>query len=345
MPRYEDFTKLDNATGPLPDLRAVEFRVGEDDDGATVGTVLRRRLLMSRRCVNHAKYLANGIMVDGQRVRTNAVVHEGQCIRVVVGDEPSLVESSSVQAVEAAPGMLNIVYEDEDILVIDKPAGLTMHPARGYENASLSNYLMAYLEAQGRPARAHIVNRLDKGTSGLMVCATNAHAKWLLQRTLHGGDNGFDGRAFTRTYLAFCHGAFEQEHGLIDAPMARIMQTPCIMAVAEGPEWSRPDKPAVFEARTHFEVVAQSTGGSEVALVRFVLDTGRTHQIRVHASHIGHPLLGDTLYGGTTELTARPALHSTQLDFTHPLTREELHFESPLPQDMADVAAACHIEV
>ena len=372
----KDHTRLPKAEGPLPDIRAVSFRVLPEDDGLTVGQILRKRLMMSRRSVNHAKYLANGIMLDDDRVRTCAVAKAGQVIHVVIGDEPEAVAASSVEAVAAPQGGLDIVYEDDDILVIDKPAGLTMHPSRGYGNETLSNYLVAYAASRGRQSRPHIANRLDKGTSGLMVCALSGHVQAVLQRTMH---NPLGGRYFDRTYLAVCRGAFPPDElcGTIDAPMARIMYSPCVMGVAEGPAWETlraPDAPGIVEARTNYEVVAQNAE-TDAALVRFMLETGRTHQIRVHAAHIGHPLVGDALYGadgadcadgaddtdrtggadyaagaGDAEsdpqpLIARPALHSAQLDFTHPITQDELHFTSELPQDMRDLLETLHIAV
>ena len=238
---------------------------------------------------------------------------------------------------------LNVVFEDDDIIVIDKPAGLVVHPAAGHATGTLVNALIAHCGASlsgiGGVKRPGIVHRLDKDTSGLMVVAKNdrAHASLTAQFADHGRTG-----EMRRGYLAFAWGAFHRVHGTVDAPIDRHPHAREKMAVREGGR----------EAVTHYEVRETFSGhdGKPVAsLLACQLETGRTHQIRVHLAHIGHPLLGDSVYGphfktkanqlgpqSQAALTAlaRQALHAFLLVLEHPRTREVLHWEAPLPEEL-----------
>ncbi|MEG2119803.1 MAG: RluA family pseudouridine synthase, partial [Pseudoflavonifractor sp.] len=191
-------------------------------------------------------------------------------------------------------GPVNILYEDEDLLVLDKPAGLPVYPARNQGSDTLGNYLAEYYKKQGIPFVFRAVNRLDRGTSGLMVVAKHAHCHECLKNQLHTGD-------FRRIYLAVLDGALPEETGVIDAPIGRAAGT--ILGRTVSPDGDR--------AVTHYRVLSQKNGRS---LVQLELETGRTHQIRVHTAHLGCPVTGDFLYG--TEhplLPGRTALHSWEL--------------------------------
>jgi 23S rRNA pseudouridine1911/1915/1917 synthase len=238
---------------------------------------------------------------------------------------------------------LDIVFEDDDIIVIDKPAGLVVHPAAGHATGTLVNALIAHCGASlsgiGGVKRPGIVHRLDKDTSGLMVVAKNdrAHASLTAQFADHGRTG-----EMRRGYLAFAWGAPNRVRGTVDAPIDRHPHAREKMAVREGGR----------EAVTHYEVreVFNGHDGKPVAsLLACQLETGRTHQIRVHLAHIGHPLLGDSVYGphfktkasqlgpqSQTALAAlgRQALHAYLLVLEHPRTGEILHWESPLPKEL-----------
>jgi 23S rRNA pseudouridine1911/1915/1917 synthase len=238
---------------------------------------------------------------------------------------------------------LKIVFEDDDIIVIDKPAGLVVHPGAGHETGTLVNALIAHCGASlsgiGGVRRPGIVHRLDKDTSGLMVVAKNdlAHASLSAQFADHGRTGDME-----RGYLAFAWGVPNRVKGTIDAPIDRHPHAREKMAVRERGR----------EAVTHYEVRESFAGrdGKPVAsLVACRLETGRTHQIRVHLSHIGHPLLGDSVYGPHFKTKAnqlgpesraalaaldRQALHAYLLVFEHPRTAELLHWEAPLPEDL-----------
>jgi 23S rRNA pseudouridine1911/1915/1917 synthase len=209
-----------------------------------------------------------------------------------------------------------IVYEDEHLLVVDKPAGLVVHPARGHREGTLSQ-LLAGVAAGGEPERAGIVHRLDRETSGLLVVARSEEAHRLLQRALAA-------RRIEREYLALVEGRPPARSGTIEAPIGRDPRVRTRKAV--GGDFPR-------EARTRFEL---ERALPEYSLLRVRLDTGRTHQIRVHFQAIGHPVAGDPEYGTPGLLgLQRQFLHAARLAFEHPFTEESLELRSPLPGDLA----------
>lgn len=222
-------------------------------------------------------------------------------------------------AFEPDPVPLTVVHEDEALLVIDKPAGLVTHPAPGHWRGTLLNGLLHLRPALSQLPRAGIVHRLDKDTSGLLVVGKSEAACAALVGQLAD-------RSMSRRYLAFVQGQLAAE-GDIDASIGRDPRQRTRMAVVPGPA----GKPA----STHFTRLADSDG---VSLAGCRLRTGRTHQIRVHLSSIGHPLLGDDLYGGSVRWIARQALHATALGLVHPLSGQQCRWESPLPADLAVLA-------
>jgi 23S rRNA pseudouridine1911/1915/1917 synthase len=208
-----------------------------------------------------------------------------------------------------------IAYEDEHLLVIDKAPGLVVHPARGHREQTLSQ-LLAGRVSGGDPERAGIVHRLDRDTSGLLVVARSDEAHALLQKAIAD-------REVEREYIALVLGHPPARTGTIEAPIGRDARVRTRMAV--GGAHAR-------EARTHFEL---DKALAEHALLRLRLETGRTHQIRVHLQAIGHPVAGDPEYGGTGALgLQRQFLHATRLAFAHPITREPIDVRSPLPADL-----------
>ena len=238
---------------------------------------------------------------------------------------------------------LSIVYEDMDLIVIDKPAGLVVHPAPGNPDLTLVNALLAHcgssLSGIGGVARPGIVHRLDKDTSGLMIAAKTdlAHQGLAAQFASHGRD----GRLI-RAYRAFVWGAPLPASGRIEAPIGRNPRNRKAFAVTPG------GKPAV----THYKTLARfGSPNMAASLVECRLETGRTHQIRVHMAHLGHPVLGDPVYGTrrhagrsaaaqAAKHLGRQALHAAELGFVHPRSGERLHFTSPIPKDLADLLAS-----
>jgi 23S rRNA pseudouridine1911/1915/1917 synthase len=312
--------------------------VAGDEAGERLDRVLAKHIADLSRTRLKALILAGEVAIGGATIRDPGHhVNAGDTV-VVVLPPPEPAEP----APEEIP--LAIVYEDDDIIVIDKPAGLVVHPAAGHHSGTLVNALIAHcgdtLSGIGGVKRPGIVHRLDKDTSGLLVVAKNDRA----HRSLAGqfADHGRTGD-LTRGYLAFVWGSPLRPRGTIDARIDRHPRSRTRMAVREGGR----------EAVTHWSVLERYAGtdGKPVAsLIECRLETGRTHQIRVHLAHAGHPLLGDDLYGSgyktkvahlpesariALEALGRQALHAFLLGIDHPTLREYMEFRSELPADLA----------
>lgn len=290
--------------------RRLELAITPELAGVKVDTLLRKRLHLSGTVIRRIKWWEDGILADGVRVRTDYRPAAGQVLSVRLSDPDRR------SGIVPTPGPLDIVYEDLDLIVLNKAPGVSVHPGPGHFDDTLGNFLIDYYEKTGQEADFHPVHRLDRGTSGLLVSAKHPHAQEALKNQLHTED-------FKRVYLAVCEGVPDPSAGVVDAPLG---PKPGSLMEQE----VRPDgKPA----RTRYETV--EVHGSRT-LLRLELDTGRTHQIRVHMAHMGHPLTGDFLYGVEDRtLISRPALHSAELSFRQPVTREKLEFSVLLPEDMA----------
>lgn len=315
----------------------LEVIVAGDEGSARLDRVLAQRSPELSRSRLKALILAGSVTVKDAVVRDPAY-HVAQGDTIII-DVP--------EAVPAEPKgediALDIVFEDDDIILINKPRGLVVHPAAGHATGTLVNALISHcgtsLSGIGGVKRPGIVHRLDKDTTGLMVVAKNDQAHQSL--TAQFADHGRTG-PMERGYMAFVWGVPNRPHGTIDAPIDRHPHAREKMAVRQGGR----------EAITHFEVLSSFAGrdGKPVAsLLACRLETGRTHQIRVHLAHLGHPLLGDAVYGphfktkaghlnaeGKDALIAldRQALHAYLLALEHPRTGELLHWEAPLPEDL-----------
>lgn len=263
---------------------------------------------------------AGGVRVDDQPVTSGKMrLTEGQLVEV----DPSVIEPDGPP--EADPSVVfTVLYEDDDILVIDKPAGLVVHPGAGNPDGTLVNGLLArYPEIVdvGERIRPGIVHRLDAGSSGLLVVArTQQSADRLIEQ--------FASHHAIRVYLALVWGHPEAPHGVIDAPIGRSKRDPLKMAVvADG-----------RRSRTEYRVLEKFDSPADLALLECRLETGRTHQIRVHLSSIGHPLVGDPVYGQRRPKLQvnRPFLHALELAFDHPRTGQPVSFKSELAGDLAE---------
>jgi 23S rRNA pseudouridine1911/1915/1917 synthase len=317
--------------------RRLEVTVSGQEDSTRLDRVLAGNLRELSRSRLKALILAGRVTVGGTPIRDPAY-------HVAAGDTITIDVPPAVAAEPAGEEIaLDVVYEDDDIIVIDKPSGLVVHPAAGHETGTLVNALIAHCGASlsgiGGVRRPGIVHRLDKDTTGLMVAAKNDRAHQSL--TSQFADHGRTG-AMRRGYMAFVWGVPSRQRGTVDAPIDRHPHAREKMAVRQSGR----------EAVTHWEVQESFNGrdGKPVAtLLACQLETGRTHQIRVHLAHIGHPLMGDSVYGphfktkashlgprSQTALAAlgRQALHAYLLVLQHPKTGEILHWESPLPKDL-----------
>ena len=277
------------------------------------GTRLDRFLATPLGSRARAQALIDGgqVRVDGSVRPKRHLVAAGEAIEI----DDAVVESDGGVPDETAP--FDVAYEDEHLLVVDKPAGVVVHPARGHREGTLAQALEGRAAGGTDPWRAGIVHRLDRDTSGLLVVAKNNAVHQALKALLAH-------RRLRREYLALVDGHPPARTGTIDAPIGRHRRDRKLMSIdSEDPR----------EARTHFEIERLL---SAAALLRVALDTGRTHQIRVHLAAIGHPVCGDPQYGirGRYGLT-RQFLHATRLAFVHPVTGAEIDVSSPLPPDLA----------
>ncbi|MCL6105970.1 MAG: RluA family pseudouridine synthase [Actinobacteria bacterium] len=273
-------------------------------------------------------------LIAGGHVRVNGK-NQGKSYRVSAGEQVDARLPAAPELVAESMD-LKVIFEDEYLLVVDKPAGVVTHPAKGHDSGTLVHGLLGHQIAGGdHPRRPGIVHRLDKDTSGLLIVARDDETHRRLTGMLASHD-------IDRTYLALVHGRFETATGTVDAPIARDSASRQRMAVARGRGRA---------AITHFEVLRswsgapgkpEGAGSSSVrdgfSLLRVKLETGRTHQIRVHLAAIGHPVAGDKLYGRRDKLAVgRQFLHSARLVFRHPRTGEIIDVSSPLPGDLAKV--------
>ena len=291
-------------------MRTVTITIEPAFAGAKVKDVLSKRLLVSDALCSRLKRRPNAILLNDKPAYVTHPVQTGDVLIVALGD----IEKDPRIVPMAVP--LSIVYEDEDLLVIDKPAGLSVHPARDPNEVTLENALAAYLGARENP---HPVSRLDKGTTGLLTVAKSGWAHSFMKTLQHSG-------GMQKTYLAITAGVPSPFAGVIDAPIGPF----------PGSTYQRAVLDTGAPSRSSYEVLQARDG---LALVRLTPHTGRTHQLRVHMAHIGCPLLGDWLYGTRDPRIDRPALHAAALTFIHPLTGKRIDLVAPLPEDFLRVGA------
>lgn len=266
---------------------------------------------ISKRTLASVKYGGGRILVNNMEVTVRHIVEKGDAVTVIFPIE----ELGS--GLKAEPGPLRIVHEDEALLIVDKPALQNTIPSREHPGGSLANYVAQHFEDHSIPATLHIATRLDRDTSGLVCIAKNRHIHHMLSVQQQE-------KVMKRQYEAFVHGSFLQESFLITEPIGR----------KDGSIIEREVRADGKFAETAVEVLHNFNDFSHI---RLHLNTGRTHQIRVHLSHIGHSLIGDDLYGGTRNIIGRQALHCRSLELMHPVTGEQMSFESSLHADMAEL--------
>ncbi len=291
--------------------------------GYTVKQVMTHRWKLGTGQIKKAKFRENGILVNGQQVTVRYVLKEGDVLEVLLEEK----EQGSTHLIPV-DGKLQVIYEDEDILVVEKPAGIVCHPSAGHYCDSMANLLVGYFAAKGEGYIVRLAGRLDKGTSGLLLYAKHAPALTELER------QRADGR-MQKTYYAILNGCPHIQEADIEMPL--------------GPDETVPMKQRVYEmgeaggayAKSHYKIVQKMEDEQDrcFSLAEICIATGRTHQIRTHMSWLGFPLAGDVLYGGMntgTEDLTRPALHAYKLAFQHPVTGEPMEFVSEIPQDMKE---------
>ncbi|WP_102347320.1 RluA family pseudouridine synthase [Bacillus sp. Marseille-P3661] len=286
----------------------LQWKIDQTNDGQLVREYLLKVKGISKRALTDIKFMGGDILLNGQHTTVRSILKDGDVLTVLFPPE----ERSIGIVAENLP--LNIVYEDEYILVIDKPPAMATIPSREHRNGTLSNALLYYYENNNIDSTIHIVNRLDRDTSGLLIVAKHRYIHHLMSLEQKKG-------TINRQYEAIVHGIVKPDTGDIVAPIGRKETSIIEREVRQDGQ----------VAITHFHVIQRY---SECTWLSLKLETGRTHQIRVHMAHIGHPLLGDSLYRGAKDLIERQALHSKRISFKHPISKEELEFISTLPEDM-----------
>ena len=291
--------------------RFITYHIDETFQGLTILQFLKKHNFTSKAIIA-LKRTPEGILLNDVWSYVNQKISSGDILTI------KLLETESSEKIIPEKLDIDIVYEDEDILVVNKPWNMPVHPSQNHYTGTLANGIAHYFASQGKPFVFRCVNRLDRDTTGLTILCKNQLAGGILSDMVSK-------RLIKRTYLAICtdNGSLP-ENGTIDAPIGRK-------------EGSTIERVVDYEkgecATTHFKRLLHIPD-KQISLIQLSLETGRTHQIRVHMKHIGHPLIGDDLYQSDCTLINRQALHSYSLHFTHPITGNEMYFEQELPEDM-----------
>ena len=287
--------------------------------GQCVRRVLQNELKLSTKMIKSLKYRPLGITVNGTSVTVRHILQLGERLSLAIEDN----ESSPALTPVDLP--LDILYEDDDIVVPAKPADMPTHPSHDHYTDTVANALAFRYEKEGIPFVFRPINRLDRNTSGLLLISRNKRAAGKLTQSMQKGE-------IKKVYLAVVVHEMKEREGIIDAPLHRTKESIIVREVCS------PTAPDADAACTEYQVLATENGYSLV-LVRPL--TGRTHQIRVHFAHAGHPLVGDDLYGTPSPLIGRHALHAYELSFPHPMTEERMTLTAPLCADMYRLIETC----
>lgn len=291
--------------------RNIDYIIDEDSAGLRVEQFLRRKRYSGQN-LSEIKRMPKNILVNGVHYYMRQELSTGDHLQV------RICETQNSEKIPPTKLPLDIIYEDEDLLVLNKPAGMPIHPSLNNYTNSIANALAYYFQSQGKPFIFRCCNRLDRDTSGLTIVS-----KHLVSGSILSDMTKY--REVHREYLAIARGSVTPSEGTIQAPLGRKEGT----IIERTVDWEHGE-----DAVTHYKVVKEANGHS---LVSLRLETGRTHQIRIHMKYLGYPLIGDYLYNPDMEYMTRQALHSHHMEFTHPITGEHMSFTAPLPEDMARV--------
>lgn len=288
----------------------MEYRITEAHDGKILRQFLQTDLRLSSKEIKHIKFLENGLTVNGERVTVRRVLKAGDLLCIASED----TETAPIKPVDLP---IAILYEDAHLVVPAKPADMPTHPSHDHYDDTVANALAYRYAKNGEPFVFRPVNRLDRNTSGLLLIARNRTSAGRLSEAMKSGK-------IRKSYLAILDGEMPLGEGVIDACLHRTQESIILREVCS------PDAPDADPSRTEYRVLAVENGHT---LVEAHPITGRTHQLRVHFAHIGHPLTGDDLYGTPSDAIARHALHARTLAFPHPVTNEVLKITAPLADD------------
>lgn len=292
-------------------VRVFSYTISKDEKAATINDFLKDQGFGAK-ILAKLRQTPETVFLNSKEVLLKSPIFAGDIVEI------HWTEDTSSEHIPPVKLPINIIYEDEDIMVVNKPANMPVHPSLNHYENTLGNALAYYFEEKGTPFVFRCVNRLDKNTTGLTLIAKNRIAGGILSASL--ADKKSSG--LFREYLAICRGSVSPSDGSINAPISRV-------------DGSTIERKVDFEngeeAITNYKVIKEKNGHS---LVSLILETGRTHQIRVHMKHLGYPLIGDYLYNPDMEKMTRQALHSYKLSFIHPISKKEMEFTAPLPSDM-----------
>lgn len=281
----------------------IKFTVNEDYDNKLVKEFLRRKCEVSSTLLTQLKLIENGITRNGEHIRAVDMLH--------LGDEVVITLPDDINNITPVNLPIDILYEDEHIIIFNKSPFMAVHPVHGHIDDTLANAAAYYAGNRGEVWTFRAINRLDRDTSGALLAAKNAYAAAKLPKSVK------------KKYIAVCEGILENS-GTVDKPIR----------FKEGHSIQREVGEGGVSAVTHYKPIEW---GNNHTLVEFELETGRTHQIRVHMAYLGYPLAGDDMYGGSLEFINRQALHCGEVSFIHPITNEFMRIESRLPKEFAEV--------
>ena len=294
-----------------------EHTVTNEESGLTINQILRMNYKFSSRFRTKMKYQS---LVDLNGTPTPGYVRPG--VGDVIGVR--LPDETSDFTPEDIP--LDIVYEDDDLIIVNKQAGIIVHPTKGHPEHTIANAVMKYMEDSGQSFKVRFANRIDMDTTGIIIVAKNANAQNDLASQMRRN-------TVVKKYYALIEGNIAEDHFTVELPVGRPDQVSIRRAVME-----EGGKDAFSEFNTIERFPSEKYG--DHTLVEVILHTGRTHQIRVHLSHIGHPIAGDELYEGKTSLIHRQALNAYYIEFDHPMTKERVSFETDIPEDIKEAIKA-----
>ncbi len=280
-------------------------------EDSTIKDVIIKEFDISSRLLRKLK-LNKQIFCNGKVAWVNGIARVGDEIVVNVASE------GEAENIKSEEGIIDVLYEDDSLLVLNKSGNMVVHPTCLHQSGTLANFVKYYFESKDEHIKLHFVNRLDRETSGVIVLSKNEYTQDILTKQMQSG-------LFTKEYIAIVYGIIKDDFGTIDLPIKREPDSIMTRMVADDGD----------RAVTHFEVINRM---KDMTVIRLKLETGRTHQIRVHLKAIGHPILGDGLYSDReTDLIHRQALHSYKTCFVHPITKEKLEIVANLPSDMKEI--------
>ena len=286
----------------------LKYMVEKSDEGMKLIDILATKMYVSSRLIRKSKSKKN-ILLNGRNISVNALVRKNDIIEVIFEKEKNIFEPENID--------IDVLYEDVDVLIINKQPFIVVHPTKGHPTGTIGNGISKYFIGNGDNRKIRFINRLDRDTSGIMMVAKNGFSQKSISKQMTEN-------LVEKNYIAIVEGVMESDSGTINLPIEREFEGDIVRKVL----------PDGLPSITHYKVLERFDNHT---FVKIVLETGRTHQIRVHFSHLGHPLAGDVLYGGSGELIKRQALHCDELTFFTPRDNKKINITTDIPGDIKDL--------